>query len=259
MLAKDFSNKKEVNKNIVIISGANSMIGEACAHLFSKNHITLILVGRSLEKLKSLEKKLPGKHKLYSIDMLQQVQIQNMMEEIHQTFGNVDGLVQNIGIYPLAKIENLTIKDWKDTLDTNLTSSFIMTQEVFKLMQAKKRGKIIFMSSIAGETIGLPSMASYASSKAGLIGLMRTAAIEFAKYGIHVNSISPGKVWDTNTLSSAEQEQKLKCIPLKKFVDPAHVAQLAHFLISDKAQSITGQNFIIDGGQSILGEDSHII
>ncbi len=114
------------------------------------------------------------------------------------------------------------------------------------------------MSSTAGENLGLPHMAAYSASKAGLNGFMRTAAVEFSKYNINVNSISPGKIYDENILTQDECRKKLRPIPLQRFIKPMDVAHMALFLASEKANNITGQNFIIDGGQSILGEEAHI-
>lgn len=101
-------------------------------------------------------------------------------------------------------------------------------------------------------------MFAYAVSKAGLNGFMRTAAVGFSKYNINVNSVSPGKIYDEKTLTQEECREKLRPIPLRRFVKPVDVAQMALFLVSEKADNITGQNFVIDGGQSILGEESHI-
>ena len=97
-------------------------------------------------------------------------------------------------------------------------------------------------------------MSAYATSKAGLKGFMRALSLELAPFNINVNSISPGKTFDPSTLSQEEIEKKTASIPLRRFIEPVDIACLAKFLISDQAKNITGQDFIVDGGQSILGD-----
>ncbi len=159
--------------------------------------------------------------------------------------------------YPWKLISELSLIEWQQTLDTNLTSAFLTTQACFSVMKKQPAGNIIFISSIAGEIIGLPHMSSYATTKAGINGLMRTAAIEFAPYNIKVNSISPGKMYDSQNLEEKDFKNKIAPIPLQRFIDPKNIADMALFLI-EKGENITGQNFIIDGGQSIVGENSHV-
>lgn len=123
---------------------------------------------------------------------------------------------------------------------------------IFLPMQEKRQGKIIYISSLAGEIKGLPHMSAYSATKAGLNGFMRTCALELAPFNINVNSISPGKVYDHTTLTKEQVTEKLETVPLKRFIDPLDIAHMVEFLISEKAQNITGQNFIVDGGQSII-------
>ena len=139
-------------------------------------------------------------------------------------------------------------------MDTNLTGAFLLTKYCIPSMKKRGFGKFVFISSIAGESIGLPNMSAYATSKSGLNGFMRTAALELAPFNINVNSISPGKIYDPSALSQEEMETKTSSIPFKRFVEPTDIAHMAEFLISERSKNITGQNFAIDGGQSILGD-----
>lgn len=243
---------------VAIITGATSMIGRACAGLFSEQGMKLFLIGRSLEKLEEIAGDLPGVVEISVLDNLTEMEIKKTIQRTISLFHHIDAVVQNVAIYPWKCIDELTLEDWQQTFDTNLTSSFLVTQACFSEMKQHKKGKFVFMSSIAGENIGLPHMAAYAASKSGLNGFMRTAAIEFSKYNINVNSISPGKIYDEQTLTREESKEKLRSVPLSRFVKPVDVAEMALFLVSEKADNITGQNFIIDGGQSILGEEAHI-
>src|SRR6185437_3108338 len=178
------------------------------------------------------------------------------LDHVLNTYNQIDAVIYNTAIYPISNVELLSHKAWRDTLDINLSGAFSVAKACVPIMKKQNSGKFLFISSTAGEIIGLPSQVAYATSKAGLNGLMRTLAIELAPFNI-VNSISPGKVFDTSTLSQEEILHKLRPIPLKRFIDPEDIAYMVQFLLSEKGKNITGQNFIIDGGQSILGEDSH--
>lgn len=242
---------------VVLITGATSMIGQACAHLFSQKGMKLMLAGRSAPKLENFAKDLTGHVDLCVTDICLEADVQSMVEQTMASFHRIDAVIHNIAVYPWKLINELELLEWKQTLDTNLTGAFLTTKACSRIMQKQRSGKFIFMSSIAGETMGLPYMSAYAASKAGINGFMRTAAIEFAPYNINVNSISSGKMFEAHTLTEEEQRLKLSPLPLKRFIEPIDIAEMALFLLSDKAKNITGQNFIIDGGQSILGEDAH--
>lgn len=249
---------------VIIIAGATSMIGKACVHLLAqKEGIKLMLLGRDQEKLKNLIQHLNKADHTeidYCVtDLFLSEDIKSAINKTFERFHHIDALIQNIALYPWKKIEDLNIDEWKETLNITLTAPFLLTQACLPFMKKQRSGRIIFISSIAGEQIGLPYMAAYASAKAGLNGFMRTAALECAPHNITVNAISPGKIYDSKTLTSDELHKKLASIPLRRFVSPNDIAHMAEFLISPNANNITGQNFIIDGGQSISGEDSHIL
>jgi len=244
---------------VVLIAGATSMIGTACAQLFTKHGMKVMLAGRCAHKLDNLAKTLKGRFELCVTDFCLAESVQSMIDQTISSFGRIDAVIYNVAVYPWKSIAELELVDWKETLNTNLTGAFLTTKSCSEIMRKQRGGKIVFISSSAGEIVGLPNMSAYAASKAGMNGLMRTAAIEFAPYNINVNSISPGKVYDPQTMNEEERRLKLSPVPLKRFIDPMDIAEMALFLISDKAKNITGQNFIIDGGQSILGEDAHCI
>lgn len=234
------------------------MIGNACAHLFAHNRMKGMLTAHTKEKLESLSQIRDEDFQKRSMDVCSETDVQRIINQTIESFHRIDAVIYNAAIYPYKSIEECDLLDWKKGLDTNLTGAFAVTKACIPIMKKQGFGKIVFISSIAGENIGLPCMSAYASSKAGLNGFMRTAAIELAPFNINVNSISPGKVYDPQTLTAEERDIKLSPVPLKRFVHPNDVAEMAFFLISDKANSITGQNFIIDGGQSILGEERHL-
>ncbi|HQS84701.1 MAG TPA: SDR family oxidoreductase [Alphaproteobacteria bacterium] len=243
---------------IVLLVGATSMIGRACARVLSEKNMTMILLGRDSEKLGNL-KRASDSADAHVLDVTSEPQIESIVAEVLKTYGSIDAVIYNAGIYPWKDIESLSLQAWRDTLDVTLTGAFLMTKACAKIMKKQRSGKFVFISSLAGETIGVPHMSAYATSKAGLNGFMRTAALELAPFKITANSISPGKVYDAASMTEAEILDKTKPIPLRRFVEGEDIAHMAAFLISDLAKNITGQNFVIDGGQSILGEEGHVV
>ncbi len=246
-------------KKTIIISGATSMIGQAVSQYLSVNDNQLILIGRTLSKLKHLAKSLSGTAKCYAVDIRQQSDILNVMSEVIHYYKKIDILISNTASYPQSSIEDTSLGDWEHVISTTLTAPFLLSQQCIPVMKRQCAGKIILLSSIAGEVIGLPNMASYAAAKAGLNGFMRSASIELAKYGIQVNAISPGKMYDSAGLSDTKLQEKIAPIPLKRLIRPEDIAEMVCYLASSKADNITGQNFIIDGGQTIVGEQAHLV
>ncbi len=247
-----------MKEEVIIITGATSMIGNAVARLFDNHHAHLILIGRSTAKLENLANTLNTNVTTYTLDICNTDTVPQIIDEVEQRFQRIDCIIQNTAIYPYKAIESLGLLEWNNTLATTLTGPFLFTKACIKTMKKQQHGKIIFISSIAGETIGLPNMSAYAAAKAGLNGLMRTTAIELAPYNINVNSISPGKIYDSESLTNEEIAEKLQAVPLNRFITPDDIAKMVLFLASDQAKNITGQNIIIDGGQSILAENSHL-
>ncbi len=242
-----------MEKKIILIAGATSMIGNALLKILDQEDNALILLGRNSEKLHLLANEIKTISEIYVTDFASEASIFHTVEEILKKYNRIDDLIYNIAIYPWKTIENLSSQEYRQTLEVNLTSAFLLTKACIPTMKKYNSGKIIYISSIAGENIGLPNMAAYSASKAGLNGLMRTCALELAEFNINVNSISPGKIYDSIHLNSNEIAEKLRSLPLGRFIDPLDIAHMVAFLISDKAKNITGQNFIIDGGQSVLG------
>jgi 3-oxoacyl-[acyl-carrier protein] reductase len=246
-----------MQNKVVLITGATSMIGSACAYLFSQQGAKLMLVGRNESKLNQLAKELTGDVNYCVANMDSPQDIKEFIDKTVALYGRIDAVIQNVAVYPWKLISELSLTEWQQTLNINLTSAFLTTQACFSVMKKQQAGNIIFISSIAGEIIGLPHMSSYAVTKAGINGLMRTAAIEFAPYNIKANSISPGRMYNSHDLEEEDFKSKIAPIPLQRFIDPKDIANMALFLI-EKGENITGQNFIVDGGQSIIGENAHV-
>lgn len=188
---------------VILLTGATSMIGKALSETLSKSSDHLILASRSKQKLKNLYSsiKSPTPFEIYELDICDETAINQMVSSIIKKHNRLDVLIHNTAIYPWKKIEDLSLKSWQDTLNATLTSAFLLTKACIPHMKKQNFGKVVYLSSIAGEHIGLPFMSAYSASKAGLNGFMRTAAIELAPFNINVNSISPGKIYDEKILN----------------------------------------------------------
>lgn len=169
-----------------------------------------------------------------------------------EKYGRLDIMVQNAGIYPWQLLEQTSVEDWDRVMGVNLRGSFIAARAALVPMKAQGYGRILFTSSITGPHVTSPGHGHYSATKAGINGLIRAAALEFAGYGITVNGVEPG-----NILTEAVQQQRspafLKsmedAIPLGRLGSTRDVANAFLFLASDEAGYITGATIVVDGGQ----------
>jgi len=175
--------------------------------------------------------------------------VKNLVNSAVETFGTIDILVNNAGITKDKPMAMMSEQDWDDVIDINLKGSFLCTKYTGKVMIKKRTGKIINISSVAGR-YGNPGQANYSASKAGLIGLTKTVAKEFAPRGITCNVVTPGLIVSDMTEALPEDIRKnyLKNIPLGRFGTPEDVANVVAFLASDDSNYVTGQVIDIDGG-----------
>lgn len=179
------------------------------------------------------------------------------------TYGRLDIVVQNAGIYPWQLIEDTTPEDWDRVMAVNLRGSFNAAKAALQPMRTQKYGRILFTSSITGPHVTSPGHGHYAASKAGINGFIRSAALEFSGYGITVNGVEPG-----NILTEAMQEHRgpafiadmESAIPLGRLGSARDVANAFLFLASDEASYITGTTIVVDGGQLLPeGNDFRIV
>lgn len=202
-----------------LITGASSGIGRATAIAFAQADMDLALVSRSQEKLKALSETLRHSDRpeqtirTYTLDLSQLAQIRSSMQAILEDFGPVDILVNNAGMGYTAPLSEMSLADWQQVMDLNLTSVFLCTQTLLPSMRKRQRGTILNVGSIAAHN-AFPTWGAYSAGKAALITLSRILAAEEREHGIRVMIVSPGAVntplWDTETVhANFEKSQML--------------------------------------------------
>jgi len=249
---------KRLEGQVAIVTGASKGIGREMARVFSQEGAKVVLVARDEPSLQQLAQDLKS-----AIYVLADVRSEEQMEKVAQValekWGRIDILLANAGVCLEAKLEEMTLEQWRETIDVNLTGAFLSVKSVLPAMKRQGKGKIVLTSSVTGPVVAMPGFSHYGASKSGLSGLVRTAAIELAKHRINVNSIEPGNILTEGMVALGEEhtKQHIRAIPWGRLGTPEEVARLALFLASDESDYITGQGIVIDGGQTL--PESHFI
>lgn len=242
------------NKTVLITGGARG-IGLALCEAFLEEGANVAFCASSDESINKALAILKGKYdsaKIFAVkaDVSKQEEVKNLVENTLKTFATIDILVNNAGITRDTLVMRMSEDDWSRVLDVNLKGAFLTIKEVIKPMMKARKGCIINMASVVGQS-GNAGQANYAASKAGLIALSKSLAKELAPRNIRVNAIAPGfvKTDMTDKLSEETKQQILQNIPLKRFADVQDIAQAALFLADDKRGGyITGQVLAVNGG-----------
>ena len=237
---------------IALVTGASQGIGRACALELAKAGATVALAARNLEKLTTVAAEIAaagGTAHPYALDVASEDSIKSAAKQILTDLGAVHILVNNAGITKDGLALRMKLADFDDVLRTNLTGSFLLTQAVISSMMKDRWGRVINITSVVGET-GAAGQANYAASKAGLIGLTKSLAREFASRAITVNAIAPGFIQTamTDDLTEAQKTAILAQIPLARYGSDADIAAAVAFLASEEAGYITGHTLDVNGG-----------
>ena len=237
-------------KNInIILTGATGGIGGSILEILDNCKAKIIATGTNPEKLEKIREKYKNVV-IKRFDILEHNNIENFVNECDEIFKNkIDVLINNAGITK----DNLTIRmkdeEWSRVININLTSSFLISKNVIKKMLKNKNGKIINITSVVGHT-GNIGQANYAASKAGLIGMSKSLALEYGKKNIKINCVSPGFIKSemTDKISENFKQVLQDKISLEKFGDPEDVANVVLFLSSHLSDYITGETIHVNGG-----------
>jgi NAD(P)-dependent dehydrogenase (short-subunit alcohol dehydrogenase family) len=241
---------------VACVTGAASGIGLAIGEAFARKGVALYLIDKS-PQLVAQAGALAEKYGIQAVGAVQDLgdtrNVPSLAERCVAELGKVDILVNNAGVTFLDQVENLKEEDWDRTLDMNAKVPFLLSQAFGRKMIAQRSGAIINIASQGG-IIALEQHAAYCASKAALIALTRVCALEWGKYHINVNSISPTVILTAmgkNYWQGKRARVMLKKIPAGRFGRPEEVAAACVYLASDAAALITGGNLVIDGGYTI--------
>ena len=249
----------KLDGKVAIVTGGSVGIGRNIALEFAKAGADVVVSSRNLANLEKVaaEIKALGRRSLaIAVDVSVAEQVGNMVKQAVDQFGRIDILVNNSGTIRRDLIVDMSEEDWDAVMATNLKGVFLCIQAVARYMIEQKYGKIINIASIAGLRATGPRLVIYGVSKAGVVQLTRTAALELGPYGINVNSIAPGlietefyKAGRTPEQVKEFEENAIKAASMRRIGSTQDIANLALFLDSDDASFISGENIVIDGGR----------
>ncbi len=239
----------DLKKINVILTGSTGGIGGAILETLYNSNANIIATGTNQNKLDKIKEKF-SKVTTINFDILEHNSIEKFVDECSEIFHNkIDVLINNAGVTN----DNLTIRmkldEWNRVINLNLTSTFLISKNVIKKMLKNKNGKIINITSVVGHT-GNVGQANYAASKAGLIGMSKSLALEYGKKNIKINCISPGFIKSemTEKINDNFKQTMLDKISLERFGIPEDIANAALFLSSDLSNYITGETLHVNGG-----------
>ena len=248
------TNLQTLTDKVAIVTGASRGIGKATALALAAQGAKLVInYASNSEAADAVVAEITsagGEAIAISADISQADAVDKMVKQTKEKFGKIDILVNNAGITRDTLILRMKPEDWQAVINLNLTGVFLCCKAVSKLMLKQKSGRIINISSVAG-VMGNPGQANYSAAKAGVIGLTKTLAKEFASRGVTVNAVAPGFI-ETDMTEGLQAEEILKAIPLSRYGKPEEIADMICFLAGSTASNyITGQVFNVDGGMVI--------
>ena len=232
-----------------IVTGASGGIGNSIAEKLHEQGANVLATGTRIEKLEELAKKFNG-IKTLKFDISQHEKIEKFINEATEKLGgSLDGIINNAGITKDNLTIRMSLEEWTKVIDINLTSTFLMCKYSIKKMLKSKSGKIVNITSVVGHT-GNVGQANYTASKAGIVAMSKSLAIEYAKKNININCISPGFISTamTDQIDEKYKEAIIAKIPSNKLGKPEDIANAVIFLSSDQSDYINGETIHVNGG-----------
>ena len=243
----DYSNK------IALVTGASGDIGRAIAINLAKQGAKVAITGRRSKVLDQICKQYPKAFTPLVGDLSQRDNVKTIVSDVENKLGPIDILINNAGIAEDQLAVRMNDEMWQKVMNVNLFAAFNLSKSVVKGMMKRRYGRIIQITSIVGHT-GNPGQTNYAASKAGLVGMSKSLAMEVASRNITVNCIAPGFIETSMTavLSDSQKETLIEKIPSKKLGVPQDVASACIFLASDEASYINGSTIHVNGGLAMI-------
>jgi len=238
-----------LKKKNIIVTGASGGIGNAIIKKLSEAGANILASGTRIEKLEELKKNFEG-IKILKFDISQSDKIEEFIENATgELGGSLDGMINNAGITQDNLAIRMSLDEWQKVININLTSTFLMSKFAIKKMLKNKSGKIVNITSVVGHTGNL-GQANYTASKAGIVAMSKSLAIEYAKKNINVNCISPGFIQTamTDKIDEKFKEIIISKIPSARLGEPDDIANAVLFLSSDQSDYINGETLHVNGG-----------
>ena len=249
----------DLKDQVAIVTGGANGIGQGISESLAKAGARVIIADIDEGNGQKVAEKISGD--LLKLDVPDKENAQSLVEKVIEKYGKIDILASNTGIYPDVKIEDMDEEDWDKVFDINLKGMFFIVKPVLKAMKENNYGRIVITSSVTGLNTGYPGGAAYGATKAGILGFIRSAAMEYAKYNITINAVQPGVIATEGLKAqlSGLSEGAAEYIPMKKLGDPEDIGTTVVFFTSPEAKYITGQSLIVDGGQTLPESPGDVI
>lgn len=252
---------KGLSGKIAIVTGGGRGIGRAIVREFAIRGAKVAVVARSEGEIGEAAEeasRLGGEGFAVKADVTSEAEVEAMVNKVLERFGRIDILVNNAGISIQKPILETTLDDWFRVINTNLTSAFLCSKAVGRVMIKQGGGVIINIASVHGPYIAIPRRVAYTASKAGLDGLTRAIAVEWARYGIRAVCVAPGwiateRVLDLIRRGVVNEDEIKRLTPMARLATPEEVAKVVAFLASDEASFINGVTVVVDGGLIAYG------
>jgi 3-oxoacyl-[acyl-carrier protein] reductase len=244
---------KTLEGQTAVVTGAASGVGRGIARVLAAEgaRVAIADINRAGAEVAAGMLKDEGHEALaVAVDVTDRASTEGMASVVLESFGTIDILAANAGIYPMVLLEDMDDAEWDRVMGINVKGALHAIQACLPSMLESGSGRIVLTSSITGPITGYPGFAHYGASKAAMLGMMRSIALELARRGVTINAVLPGNV-RTEGLDDLGEEHKRKmlaAIPMREFADPSDVGWAVRFLASPEARYITGQTLVIDGG-----------
>lgn len=241
----------DLTGDIALVTGGSNGIGRGIVKSLSEAGAKVMIADIDVEAGEKVAQEFDGE--FYELDVSDVEKADSVVSKILEKHDRIDILAANTGVYPEVLIEDMTESDWDHIQSINLKGMFFVAKPVLKAMKEQEYGRVILTSSITGDITGYPGGALYGATKAANLGFMRSLAVEYAKYGVTVNSIQPGMI-ATESLKKelgVLAEKGANAVPLKRLGEPEDIGSAVAFFASREANYITGQGLVVDGGVTL--------
>ncbi|HEX3440646.1 MAG TPA: 3-oxoacyl-[acyl-carrier-protein] reductase [Pseudolabrys sp.] len=236
-----------------LITGASGAIGGAIARALHGNGATVALSGTRREQLDTLAGELGSRVHVLPCDLADKDAVEALVPAAEEAMEKLDILVANAGVTKDNLFVQLRDEDWEKVIGVNLTATFRLTRAAVSRMMRRRWGRVIGITSVSGFT-GNPGQGNYTASKAGMVGMLKSVAMEYAKRNVTANCIAPGLVTSamTEKLNDKQRETILSRVPMGRLGTPLEIAAAAVYLASEEAAYVTGQTIHINGGMAMI-------